>query len=83
MAWVSERGYGTTQRPLPLHSQLGPRPGGPGLLRQLAMRAMREIRTDIAGQEKTSDRYLDRPFDAVIIVCDQASGACPVFLGAR
>lgn len=53
------------------------------MLRQLAMRAMREIRTDIAGQEKTSDRYLDRPFDAVIIVCDQASGACPVFLGAR
>ena len=53
-------------------------------LRPLAIRAMREIGIDISHQEsKTLDRYVDKPFDMVITVCDQANEACPVFSGAR
>jgi len=53
-------------------------------VRPLAVRAMREIGIDIAGQEsKTLDRYLGEPFDAVITVCDQANESCPVFPGAK
>jgi arsenate reductase len=53
-------------------------------VRPLAIRAMAELGIDISGQEsKTLDRYLNRPFDAVITVCDQANEACPVFFGAR
>jgi arsenate reductase len=52
-------------------------------VRPLAIRAMREIGIDIAGQEsKTLDRYLGESFDAVITVCDAANEACPVFPGA-
>jgi arsenate reductase len=53
-------------------------------VRPLAIRAMRELGIDIAGQEsKTLERYLDQPFDKVITVCDQANEACPVFFGAQ
>jgi len=53
-------------------------------VRPLAVRAMGELGVDIAGQEsKTLDRYLGEPFDAVIMVCDQAAEACPVFPGAK
>lgn len=53
-------------------------------VRPLAIRAMAEFGVDISGQQsKTLDRYLDKPFDAVITVCDQANEACPVFFGAR
>jgi len=52
-------------------------------VRPLAIRAMAELGIDISGQEsKTLDRYLGKPFDAVITVCDQAHEACPVFFGA-
>ena len=52
-------------------------------VRPLAIRAMRDLGIDIAGQEsKTLDRYLGEPFDAVITVCDAANEACPVFPGA-
>ena len=53
-------------------------------VRPFAIRAMAELGIDISGQEsKTLDRYLGEPFDAVITVCDQANGACPIFHGAR
>jgi arsenate reductase len=53
-------------------------------VRPLAIRAMAEMGIDISGQEsKMLDRYLDKPLDAVITVCDQANESCPVFFGAR
>jgi arsenate reductase len=49
-------------------------------VRPLAIRGMGEIGVDISGQEsETLDRYLDRPFDYVITVCDDANEACPFF----
>jgi arsenate reductase len=52
-------------------------------VRPLAVRAMEEIGVDISGQEsKTLERYLQRPFDHVITVCDDANEACPFFPGA-
>lgn len=52
-------------------------------VRPLAIRAMRELGIDIAGQEsKTLARYLGAPFDTVITVCDAANEACPAFPGA-
>ena len=52
-------------------------------VRPLAVRAMEEIGVDISGQEsKTLERYLQRPFDYVITVCDDANEACPFFPGA-
>jgi arsenate reductase len=45
---------------------------------------MAELGIDISGHEsKTLDRFLDRPFDLVITVCDASNEACPVFFGAR
>jgi len=53
------------------------------LVRPLAIKAMAELGIDIAGQQsKTLDRYLDKPFDEVITVCDTAAEACPIFPGA-
>ena len=53
-------------------------------VRPLAIRAMDEIGVDISGQEsKTLDRYLGKPFDYVIAVCDDANEACPFFPGAE
>ena len=52
-------------------------------VRPLAIKAMGEIGVDISAQEsKTLDRYLGRPFDYVITVCDDAKEACPHFPGA-
>jgi arsenate reductase len=52
-------------------------------VRPLAIRAMGEIGVDISGQEsETLDRYLDRSFDYMITVCDDANEACPYFPGA-
>jgi arsenate reductase (thioredoxin) len=53
-------------------------------IRPLAIRAMDEIGVDISGQEsKTLERYLGKPFDYVITVCDDANEACPFFPGAK
>src|SRR5947207_7335210 len=53
-------------------------------VRPLAIRAMAELGIDIAMQEsKTLDGYLRERFDKVIMVCDDANEACPVFYGAR
>jgi arsenate reductase len=47
-------------------------------VRPLAIRAMDELGVDISEQEsETPDRYLQKPFDHVITVCDDANGACP------
>ena len=52
-------------------------------VRPLAIQTMAELGIDIAEQEsKTLDRYLDKPFDEAITVCDTAAEACPVFPGA-
>ena len=53
-------------------------------VRPLAIRAMEEIGVDISGQEsKTLERYLQKPIDYVITVCDDANEACPFFPGAQ
>lgn len=53
-------------------------------VRPLAIRAMAELGIDISGQHsKRLSRYLGKPFDEVITVCDAAAEACPVFPGAR
>jgi len=53
-------------------------------VRPEAIAAMTEIGADISEQEsKTLERYLGKPFEYVIIVCDAASEACPVFPGAK
>ena len=46
----------------------------------LAIQAMREVGIDIAGQtSKSLDPFLDKPWDYVITVCDNANEQCPVF----
>ena len=53
-------------------------------VRPEAIEAMREVGVDISGQRsETLDRYLGKPFDYVVTVCDDANEACPVFLGAK
>ncbi len=48
------------------------------------MRALAELGIDISAREsKTLERYLDKSFDKVITVCDQANETCPVFFGAK
>jgi arsenate reductase len=53
-------------------------------LHPLTVTAMAEIGIDISGAEsKHLDRFLAKPWDHVITVCDQAQESCPVFPGAR
>jgi arsenate reductase len=48
----------------------------------LALRVMQEVGIDLGGHtSKTVDTLLDRPWDYVITVCDQANERCPVFPG--
>jgi len=47
-----------------------------------AVKAMNEIGIDISGGvPENVDKYLDRAFDYVITVCDNAKETCPVFFG--
>lgn len=47
-----------------------------------AIRVMREIGIDISGgHPKDVDQFIDKPFDYVITVCDNAKETCPVFMG--
>ncbi len=53
-------------------------------VRPEAIEAMREVGVDISGQRsETLDRYLGKPFDYVVTVCDDANETCPVFPGPR
>jgi arsenate reductase len=46
----------------------------------LAIQAMQEVRIDLAGHtSKSLDPLLDKPWDYVITVCDNANERCPVF----
>ena len=47
-----------------------------------AVQVMREVGIDISrGHPKNVDQFLNRTFDYVITVCDNARETCPVFLG--
>jgi len=47
-----------------------------------AIEIMKETGIDIsAGYPKVVDQFLDKSFDYVITVCDNARETCPVFLG--
>ena len=48
----------------------------------LAKKVMKEIGIDISGQQsKSVDEFLDKEFDYVITVCDNARQTCPFFPG--
>jgi arsenate reductase len=48
----------------------------------VAVKVMREVGIDISqGYPKDVDQFLDRSFDYVITVCDNARETCPVFHG--
>jgi len=47
-----------------------------------AVKVMKEVGIDIAGQQpKRIDDFLDKTFDYVITVCDNAREHCPLFTG--
>jgi arsenate reductase len=65
---------------LEVHSA-GTRPSG--AVHPLAVRVMREAGIDLSAYlPKNLDAFLDRPFDYVITVCDNAKESCPIFTGA-
>jgi len=48
----------------------------------LAIEVMREVGLDISKNKTTNvDEYLNKSFDYVITVCDDARETCPVFVG--
>ncbi|MBN1928809.1 MAG: arsenate reductase ArsC [Chlorobiaceae bacterium] len=64
---------------LDVHSA-GTRPAG--AVHPLAVRVMREVGIDLsAHRSKSLNAFLDRPFDYVITVCDDARESCPLFTG--
>lgn len=55
----------------------------PSTVNPLAIRAMQERGLDISNQRsKHLNEYIDRPFEYVITVCDNAAENCPMFPGA-
>jgi arsenate reductase (thioredoxin) len=51
-------------------------------VRPQAIQVMNEIGIDISGhRSKSLDESLDKPFDYVITVCDNANQTCPLFPG--
>lgn len=57
----------------------------PGVLREEAVAALRELGIDISHhRSKSVDEFAGQHFDYVITVCDNARESCPVFpAGAR
>jgi arsenate reductase len=54
----------------------------PTSVNSLAKKVMKEIGGDISGQQsKSVDEFLDKEFDYVITVCDNARQTCPFFPG--
>lgn len=54
----------------------------PSYVHPLAIRAMEEVGVDISGQvSKSTDQFLDEPFDYLITLCDHAAMVCPNFPG--
>ncbi len=55
-----------------------------GYVHPLAVRAMRELDSDISANEsKSLAEFQNQPFDLVVTVCDNAKESCPAFPGAR
>lgn len=53
-----------------------------GMVHPLTVRVMQEVGIDLSGyRSKSLNAFLDRPFDYVITVCDEAKESCPVFTG--
>ncbi len=57
----------------------GARPSGQ--VHPMALRVLREIGIEHAGESKSLERFRDAPFDLVITLCDEANEECPVWLG--
>jgi arsenate reductase (thioredoxin) len=56
----------------------------PSRVHPLAVKAMAELGIDISGyRSKGVDEFLEKTFDLVITVCDNAREACPFFPGAH
>jgi arsenate reductase len=56
--------------------------GAPSPVRPEAVETMHEIGIDISGhRSKSVDEFVDRRFDYIITVCDNARESCPVFPG--
>lgn len=54
----------------------------PSSVRPEAVEAMRELGIDISKHHsKSVDEFVDRRFDCIITVCDNAKESCPVFPG--
>jgi len=58
----------------------GTRPSG--VVHPLAVQVMKEVGIDLSSHRpKSLNAFLDRPFDYVITVCDNAKETCPIFTG--
>lgn len=64
---------------LEVHSA-GTRPAE--MVHPLAVHVMKEVGIDLSSHHpKSLNAFLDRPFDYVITVCDNAKESCPIFTG--
>lgn len=55
-----------------------------GYVHPLAIVAMQELELPVDGlTSKTSDSFVDEPFDLVVTVCDNAKDACPTWPSAK
>jgi len=56
----------------------------PSVVRPEAIAVMREIGIDISDhRSKSVNEFTGKPFDYVVMVCDNARDNCPVFPGAK